>query len=77
MRHIKGIKLYIHPTFNHSIKDMPQEIEFDLGKDEKILKLIPIIKDIDNPDNLSNKFRLGIITTTIKTTSNRYKKQSK
>ncbi|MBQ6282812.1 MAG: recombinase family protein [Bacilli bacterium] len=77
MRHIKGIKLYIHPTFNHSIKDIPQEIEFDLNKDEKILKLIPIIKDIDNPDNLSNKFKLGIITTTIKTSSNRFKKQSK
>ena len=44
---------------------------------EKILKLIPIIKDIDNPDNLSNKFKLGIITTTIKTSSNRFKKQSK
>ena len=36
----------------------------DLKK--KALKLIPIIKDIDNPENISNKFKLGIITSTIK-----------
>ena len=64
---IKGVKLHIHPTFNYSFKDMPNEIVFDLDKNEKVLKLIPIIKDIDNPENISNKFKLGIITSTIKT----------
>ena len=47
---------------------MPDEIFFDLEKDEKVLKLIPIIKDIDNPENLSNKFKLGIVTSFVKTT---------
>ena len=46
---------------------MPNEIVFNLDKDEKVLKIIPIIKDIDNPESLSNKFKLGIITSTIKT----------
>ncbi len=64
---IKGIKLHIHPTFNYSLEDIPNEIVFNLDKDEKVLKLIPIIKDIDNPENISNKFKLGIITSTIKT----------
>ena len=66
-KNIKGVKLHIHPTFNYSFKDMPNEIVFDLDKNEKVLKLIPIIKDIDNPENISNKFKLGIITSTIKT----------
>ena len=64
---IEGIKLHIHPTFNYSFDDMPNEITFNLDKDEKVLKLIPIIKDIDNPESLSNKFKLGIITSIIKT----------
>ena len=64
---IEGIKLHIHPTFNHSFEDMPNEIVFGLDKDEKVLKIIPIIKDIDNPELLSNKFKLGIVTSTIKT----------
>ena len=64
---IKGVKLHIHPTFNYSFEDMPNEIVFDLDKNEKVLKLIPIIKDIDNPENISNKFKLGIVTTTIET----------
>ena len=64
---IKGIKLHIHPTFNYSFKDMPNEIAFNLDKNDKVLKIIPIIKDIDNPEDISNKFKLGIITTTIKT----------
>ena len=64
---IKGVKLHIHPTFNYSFEDMPDEIIFDLEKDDKVLKLIPIIKDIDNPENISNKFKLGIITSTIET----------
>lgn len=64
---IKDVKLHIHPTFNYSFEDMPNEIVFDLDKNEKVLKLIPIIKDIDNPENISNKFKLGIITSTIKT----------
>lgn len=65
---IEGVKLYIHPTFEFSLEDMPDEIFFDLEKDEKVLKLIPIIKDIDNPENLSNKFKLGIVTSFVKTT---------
>ena len=64
---IEGVKLHIHPTFEFSLEDMPDEIVFNLDKDEKVLKLIPIIKDIDNPENLSNKFKLGIITSTIET----------
>ena len=65
---IEGVKLHIHPTFNYSLEDMPNEIEFDLDKDEKVLKLIPIIKDIDNPESLTNKFKLGIVTSFVKTT---------
>ena len=64
---IEGIKLHIHSTFNNSLEDIPNEIVFNLDKDEKVLKLIPIIKDIDNPESVSNKFKLGIITSTIKT----------
>ena len=37
---------------------MPNEIIFDLDKNKRVLKLIPIIKDIDNPKNISNKFKL-------------------
>ena len=66
-KNIKGVKLHIHPTFNYSFEDMPNEIVFDLDKNDKVLKLIPIIKDIDNPENISNKFKLGIITSTIET----------
>ena len=69
---IKGIKLHIHPTFNYSFEDMPNEIVFDLDKNDKVLKLIPIIKDIDNPENISNKFKLGIITSTIETIKNNH-----
>lgn len=65
---IDGVKLHIHPTFNYSLEDMPNEIEFNLDKDEKVLKLIPIIKDIDNPESLINKFKLGIVTSFVKTT---------
>ena len=65
---IEGVKLHIHPTFNYSLEDMPNEIEFNLDKDEKVLKLIPIIKDIDNPDSLTNKFKLGIVTSFVKNT---------
>ena len=64
---IKGVKLHIHPTFNYSFEDMPNEIVFDLDKNDKVLKLIPIIKDIDNPENISNKFKLSMITSTIET----------
>ena len=67
-KNIEGVKLHIHPTFEFSLEDMPDEIFFDLEKDEKVLKLIPIIKDIDNPENLSNKFKLGIVTSFVKTT---------
>lgn len=65
---IEGVKLHIHPTFNYSLEDMPNEIEFNLDKNEKVLKLIPIIKDIDNPESLTNKFKLGIVTSFVKTT---------
>ena len=57
---------YIHPTFNHTINDIPDKITFDLEPNEKIFRLIPIIKDIDNPENVFNKFKLGIVTTSIK-----------
>ena len=43
---IKGVKLHIHPTFNCSFEDMPNEIVFDLDKNDKVLKLIPIIKTL-------------------------------
>lgn len=69
---IKGVKLHIHPTFNYSFKDMPNEIVFNLDKNDKVLKLIPIIKDINNPENISNKFKLGIITSTIETIKNNH-----
>lgn len=69
---IKGVKLHIHPTFNYSFKDMPNEIVFNLDKNDKALKLIPIIKDIKNPENISNKFKLGIITSTIETIKNNH-----
>jgi len=67
MKKTKAINFHMHPTFNYSLKDMPQEITFDLDKDEQPFKLIPVIKDIDSPDNVSNKFRLGIVTTNVKT----------
>lgn len=67
---IKGVKLHIHPTFNHSFKDMPNEVVFNLDKNDKVLKVIPIIKNIDNPEDISNKFKLGIITSTIETIKN-------
>ena len=67
---IKDVKLHIHPTFNYSFEDLPNEIVFDLDKNDKVLKLIPIIKDIDNLENISNKFKLGIITSTIETIKN-------
>ena len=67
-KNIDGVKLHIHPTFNYSLEDMPNEIEFNLDKDEKVLKLIPIIKDIDNPESLTNKFKLGIVTSFVKNT---------
>ena len=67
---IDGVKLHIHPTFNHSFKDMPNEIVFDLDKNDKVLKIIPIIKDIDNPEDISNIFKLGIITSTVETIKN-------
>ena len=62
---------YIHPTFNHTINDIPDKITFDLEHNEKIFRLIPIIKDIDNPENVLNKFKLGIVTTLVDTISNR------
>ena len=61
---------YIHPTFNHSIEDLPDEIIYNINKDEKLFRLIPIIKDIDNPENVFNKFKLGIVTTSIKSFPN-------
>lgn len=64
---------YIHPTFNHTINDIPDEIVFNLEPDEKIFRLIPIIKDIDNPDNILNKFKLGIVTTKVESITNKNK----
>ena len=62
---------YIHPTFNHTINDIPDKITHDLEPNEKLFRLIPIIKDIDNPKNVLNKFKLGIVTTLIDTISKR------
>ena len=62
---------YIHPTFNHTINDIPDEITFNLNPNEKIFKLIPIFKDIDNPDNILNKFKLGIVTTVVESITNK------
>lgn len=59
------INFYMHPTFNYGFEDMPDEIEFNLNKNEEILKLIPIVKDIDNPDNINNKFKLGIVASVV------------
>ena len=47
-------------------KDLSDEIVFNINKDEQLFRLIPIIKDIDNPENVFNKFKLGIVTTSIK-----------
>ena len=62
---------YIHPTFNHTINDIPDEITFNLDPNEKIFRLIPIVKDIDNPDNMLNKFKLGIVTTVVESITNK------
>ena len=67
MEETKSIKFYMHPTFNYYLKDIPQEITFDLDEGEEPFKLIPVIKDIDNPESISNKFRLGIVTTHVST----------
>ena len=34
--------------------------------------MLNIIKDIDNPENISDKFKLGIITSTIETIKNNH-----
>ena len=58
-----GVNFYIHPTFNYSLKEMPHEtLSFDIPKDEEVLKMVPII----NEDETS-KFRLGVVTTRVKT----------
>ena len=61
----------IHLTFNYTINDIPDKITFDLEPNEKIFRLIPIIKYIDNPENGLNKFKLGIVITLVDTISNR------
>ena len=68
MNKTKAIRFHMHPTFNYYIKDMPNEIVFNLDENEKVFKLIPIIKDIDNPESVKNKFRLGIVTSVVETT---------
>ena len=61
-------KFHIHPTFNCSISEIPDEIEFNLFEDEEVIKIIPIVKDRVkiSPDT---KYKLGIVTTVIKTVS--------
>ena len=66
MNQYNAINFYIHPTFNYKLEDIPESIEFNTNKNERIFKLIPIVKDIDNPNSSSNKFRLGIVTTYVK-----------
>ena len=65
----QGTRFYIHPTFNYTLEDFPSEINFELLEDEELYKLIPIVKDIDNPNSINNKFKLGIITTSVKSYS--------
>ena len=64
----KAIRFHMHPTFNYRLEDMPDEIVFNLDENEEIFKLVPIIKDIDNPESISNRFKLGIVTSVVKTT---------
>ncbi len=62
-RKIAGIYIRV------SIEDLPDEIIFNINKDERLFRLTPIIKDIDNPENVLNKFKLGIVTTSVKSFS--------
>ena len=64
--------LYIESLAFEKDDRYPNEIVFDLDENDKVLKLIPIIKDIDNPENISNKFKLSIITSTIETIKNNH-----
>lgn len=50
----QSIKFYIHPTFNYTLLDMPESIEYDLEEDEQVYKIIPIVRDIVNPDSIKN-----------------------
>ena len=68
MNKTKAIRFHVHPTFNYRLEDMPDEIVFNLDENEEIFKLVPIIKDIDNPESISNKFKLGIVTSVVRTT---------
>jgi len=56
-------------NLNYTLDNLPQELNIMLPKEEQIYKLIPIIKDIDNLSNINNEFKLGVITTNIKTVS--------
>ena len=64
--------LYIESLAFEKDDRYPNEIVFDLDENDKVLKLIPIIKDIDNPENISNKFKLSIITLTIEAIKNNH-----
>lgn len=44
--------------------DMPNDIlSFDFPLEEEILKLVPIIKDEDDPEDIKTKFRIGVVTS--------------
>ena len=59
-------RFHIHPTFNFSALEIPDEIDFSLYKDEEIIKVIPIVRDrVKIGPN--TKYKLGIITTVRKT----------
>lgn len=58
---------HIIPSLTFSITDLPDEIKFDLEPNEKVFRVIPIVKDIDNPDDIHNKLKLGVVTSIVKT----------
>lgn len=51
---------------SYTPENLPQELDIVPKEDERIYKLILIIKDINNKSNISGSFKLGIITTNIK-----------
>ncbi len=61
-----NIKYYEHPTFNYNVSEIPEEIVFNVDdKNDEIFKLIPIVEDFTNPNDINNKFRLAIITSNL------------
>lgn len=63
LKEYKDVRFYEHPIFNYSIYDIPDNVEININENKEILKLIPILKDKDNIDNIRNKFKLEIVTS--------------